>query len=102
MSAEPLFHDPMKLLTQVATFAYFEFINAGTLSSGIYVLQIGETKKQKPHIEDELYFGITGKSSMVVGDKTFQVSSGDAIFVPACLSHRFFNIVEDLKLVVFF
>lgn len=81
---------------------YFEFINLATLSAGIYSLPSGATDPQKPHTEDELYYVMAGKSSMLVGKETFQINTGDVIFVPAFLEHRFYDITEELKLLVFF
>lgn len=81
---------------------YQEFIHNTTLSGGIYSLKAGETDLQNPHTEDELYYVISGSSSMIVGEERFEVRTGDVIFVPAFLEHRFYDINNDLTLLVFF
>lgn len=103
MNTSPQYHFSRTFLDDGAIASgFFEFIHKPTLSSGIYSLEAGSTDPQKPHTEDELYYVMAGKSSMHVGDATFQISTGDIIFVPAYLDHRFFDIAEDLKLLVFF
>lgn len=103
MTSAPHFHFPEDLLsTGSSQNTYYEYIHTPTLSSGIYTLHAGEKDFQKPHTEDELYYVLSGKSSMYVGDQKFIVRQGDVIFVPANVDHRFYDIVEDLKLLVFF
>ena len=45
---------------------------------------------------------LEGESKFVVASKEFDVVAGDIIYVPAHIEHRFFDIREDLKLLVFF
>ena len=82
--------------------SYFKFIENKTLSSGIYVLLAGQVDPQQPHTEDELYYVVEGRSMFQVNGKLFEVSVGDVIYVPAHDPHRFYDITEDLKLLVFF
>ena len=81
---------------------YHEFINNNTLSSGIYVLHAGQDDPQEPHKYDELYFILEGSSRFAVAGEQFDVQAGDALFVPAHVSHRFFDITKDLRILVFF
>ena len=81
---------------------YYEFLKHPALSSGIYVLKVGEPDLQKPHTEDEIYYVLQGQSRMVIGNQVLTVAQGDLIYVPAYQEHRFYDITEDLKLLVFF
>lgn len=96
------YHFPGGLLKAESGSRYQEFVHNTTLSAGIYSLHVGETDLQNPHTEDELYYVISGSSLMVVGAERFEVRAGDVIFVPAFLEHRFYEIAEDLTILVFF
>ena len=82
--------------------SYFQYIENSALSSGIYILKAGESDPQKPHSEDELYYVMEGRSRFEVNDLNYAVGPGDVIYVPAFDPHRFYDIEEDLKLLVFF
>ncbi len=82
--------------------AYFEFLRVLTLSAGIYSLPAGGVDPQKPHSEDELYYIITGKAMIQVGDEACPVEPGTLVFVAAGVDHRFHNITEDLQVLVLF
>ncbi|NJN16208.1 MAG: cupin domain-containing protein [Oscillochloris sp.] len=79
-----------------------EFLRVDSLSAGIYRLPAGETDLQRPHAEDEIYFVIRGKAILRVGDEERPVAPGDLLYVPRNADHRFFNISEDLVLLVVF
>jgi mannose-6-phosphate isomerase-like protein (cupin superfamily) len=81
---------------------YLEFIRTESLSVGLYVLAVGATDRQRPHTEDEVYYVISGRSRMTVGDETRDVGPGSVIFVAATVPHRFHDIAEELRIVVFF
>jgi quercetin dioxygenase-like cupin family protein len=81
---------------------YLEFLRVPALSAGLYSLQAGARDSQQPHTEDEVYYIVSGKAAFAGGDKTYQVQAGSVLFVEAGLEHRFFDIVEDLKALVFF
>ena len=81
---------------------YLEFLRVPAMSAGLYVLQAGASDKQKPHAEDEIYYVLRGKARMRVSDDQFEVAPGQIIFVPARADHRFFEITEELALLVFF
>lgn len=84
------------------THPYYEFLNHAALSAGIYKLQSGRPDLQNPHSEDEIYYVLEGQSKMVIGSSSHSISQGDIIYVPAFEEHRFYDIQEDLKLLVFF
>ncbi len=81
---------------------YLEFLRVPAMSAGLYSLRAGEKDNQQPHTEDEIYYVVSGKASFVGGDKEYPVQAGSVLFVEAHLEHRFFDIVEDLNVLVFF
>src|SRR5579862_4601171 len=81
---------------------YAEFLRQPSLSMGIYSLAAGALDPQQPHTEDEVYYVVSGQGSMRLGNETILVKAGAVIFVPANEPHRFFNITEDLTILVIF
>src|SRR5882672_858356 len=81
---------------------YKEFIRVPLLSVGVYVLPAGATDPQRPHREDEAYYVVRGRARMRVGTEEQVVKSGSVIFVPGSVEHRFFDISEELEVLVFF
>ena len=81
---------------------YLEFVRAQSLSAGLYVLAAGATDPQGPHTEDELYYVISGSGRITVGTQQRAVAAGSAIFVAATVPHRFHDITEELRILVFF
>jgi mannose-6-phosphate isomerase-like protein (cupin superfamily) len=57
---------------------------------------------QAPHLEDEVYFVVSGRATLKVGGQEQEVSAGKILFVRATSEHTFFNIEEDLTLVAIF
>ena len=95
---------------------YREFLRVPAMSAGLYVLPAGITDPQKPHHEDELYHVVRGHARMRVGSKEQgvggqaqeehsedqAVSEGSVIFVAAGVEHRFYDITEELVVLVVF
>ena len=81
---------------------YEEFLRVPAMSAGLYVLAAGATDPQKPHNEDEIYYVIRGRARMRIGTEEQAVQPGSVIFVEARAEHRFFDITEDLEVLVFF
>ena len=81
---------------------YSEFLRVPALSAGIYVLAAGSADPQSPHKEDEMYYVVRGKARMRAGSEDQAVGGGSIIFVPAGMEHRFYEITEDLMVIVFF
>ena len=82
--------------------SWIEFQRADDLSTGLYVLDVGELDEQEPHTEDEIYVCVTGQAHFVTPTGECDVSPGSVIFVPAREEHRFVDITEKLRLVVVF
>jgi mannose-6-phosphate isomerase-like protein (cupin superfamily) len=81
---------------------YFEFLRRAAMSAGVYVLPAGGTDPQKPHEEDELYYVVSGCARMQVATEDRDVKAGTVIFVAADVEHRFYDITEELVVLVFF
>lgn len=81
---------------------YLEFLRIPQMSAGIYVLPAGGADTQSPHKEDELYYVVRGKARMKVAAEERAVAEGSVIFVAANVEHRFYEISEELMLLVFF
>ena len=82
--------------------AYREFLRVPSMSAGLYVLPAGVTNHQKPHHEDEVYYIVRGQARFKAGDEDREVSAGDVIFVAAEVEHRFYDIREELAVLVMF
>ena len=81
---------------------YQEFLRVPALSAGVYVLPAGSTDPQTPHKEDEVYYVVRGHAKMRVGSEEQVVKPSSVIFVAAEVDHRFFDISEELEVLVFF
>lgn len=81
---------------------YFEFLRVPAMSAGVYVLPAGGSDPQKPHHEDEIYYVLRGRARMKIGLEDAEVSAGSVIFVEAEAEHRFYDIQEELEVLVFF
>jgi mannose-6-phosphate isomerase-like protein (cupin superfamily) len=81
---------------------YREFLRVPSMSCGVYQLARGATDLQAPHDEDETYFVVSGRGRVRVDGREQSVSAGSVLFVSATAEHSFFEIEEDMTLVVFF
>ena len=81
---------------------YFEFLRVPAMSAGIYVLSVGEADPQSPHTEDEMYYVVSGRGRMKSGNEDQAVGPGTVIFVAAGVEHCFYDVVENLTVLVFF
>jgi mannose-6-phosphate isomerase-like protein (cupin superfamily) len=81
---------------------YLEFLRVPALSAGLYVLPAGSTDLQSPHQQDEVYYIVRGRARMRAGSEDHAVSEGSVIYVAAEAEHRFYDITEELTVLVFF
>ena len=81
---------------------YKEFLNVPSLSCGVYHLPKGAKDMQTPHDEDEVYFVLDGNARMQIGEEMREIGAGDILYVKATEEHSFFEIEEDMTLLVFF
>jgi quercetin dioxygenase-like cupin family protein len=82
--------------------AWLEFFRHSSLSMGLYCLRAGQVDQQRPHTEDEVYYVLKGRASFQAGNERQAVMPGTIIFVEQSVEHRFFDIIEDLAVLVFF
>ena len=81
---------------------YREFLKVPALSCGLYYLPRESEDMQSPHTEDEVYYVLKGKAHLKVGDETREIGAGSLLYVNATQTHSFFEIEEDMTLLVFF
>ena len=72
------------------------------MSAGLYVLGAGASDPQQPHHEDEMYYIVRGRARFRAGEQDSAVSAGSLLFVAAEVEHRFYDISEELEVLVFF
>jgi len=80
---------------------YIDFLASDKLSVGLAVWTQGATDRQQPHREDEVYYVISGRGTIWVGDEDRSVKPGSLVFVAAGVEHRFHAIEEELRVLVF-
>ena len=81
---------------------YLEFLRVPAMSAGVYVLPAGGTDPQSPHHEDEMYYVVRGRGRMRAGSEEHAVGEGSIIFVASGVEHCFYEITEELTVLVFF
>ncbi len=90
--------------------SYLEFLRVPAMSAGVYVLPAGAPDPQQPHHQDEIYYVVRGKAKMRLVSKEHDeeraeersVGEGSVIFVEAGLEHRFFDVEQELVVLVVF
>lgn len=81
---------------------YREFLRVPALNCGVYRLKAGSKDMQGPHDDDEVYYVLEGRARLRVGDEDHAVEPGSVLYVGATSEHSFFEIDEDMTLLVFF
>ncbi len=81
---------------------YREFLRVPAMSAGFYVLPAGATDPQRPHHEDEMYYVVRGRARFKAGTEERAVSAGSVLFVAAEVEHYFYDVKEELAVLVFF
>ncbi|MEM7371163.1 MAG: cupin domain-containing protein [Bacteroidota bacterium] len=81
---------------------WLPFMKGNNVLTGLYILKAGAEDGQRPHDTDEVYYVATGKGKFVAGGEEVSIQAGSILFVKAEVEHKFFDITEDLVLVVFF
>ena len=81
---------------------YREFLRVPALNCGLYRLKAGSKDKQGAHDDDEVYYVLEGRGRLRVGDRDHLVEPGSVLYVSATSDHSFFEIDEDMTLLVFF
>ena len=81
---------------------YLEFLNVPAINCGVYFLEAGSTDMQAPHDDDEVYLVLGGRARMRLGEEERDVGEGSLLYVSATTEHSFFEIEEDMTLLVIF
>jgi len=81
---------------------YREFLRVPAMSAGLYVLAAGSTDPQRPHHEDEMYYVVRGRGRFKAGGEDREVFAGSVIYVAAEVEHHFYDIEEEIVVLVFF
>src|SRR5689334_23323049 len=81
---------------------FVEFLRIPALSCAVYRLPAGARDMQAPHLEDEVYFVVSGRAVLKIGDQEQAVGPGNILYVQATTEHSFFRIEEDLTLIAVF
>lgn len=72
----------------------------GELQVELYVPQSEDL--QQPHSRDECYVVVRGEGSFQMGDEIVPFATGDFLFVPAGMEHRFLNFGDRMEAWVIF
>jgi mannose-6-phosphate isomerase-like protein (cupin superfamily) len=81
---------------------YREFLRVPSLSCGVYRLPPGAPDLQSPHDEDEVYFVVSGRGRLRIDGSEKSLSRGSIFYVGATTEHSFFEVEEEMTLLVFF
>ena len=83
---------------------WFEFLNAPSLSMGLYRIAAGTSDQESHsiHQRDEIYVGVSGRGHLTADDEKYEVKTGSVIYVKAGIKHHFHDVAEDLSVLVFF
>ncbi len=81
---------------------WLPFIQGENVLAGLYYLKAGSEDRQQPHDTDEIYYVLSGQAKFEAGEENRSIEAGDILFVKAEVDHQFYDIQEDLKLLVFF
>jgi quercetin dioxygenase-like cupin family protein len=86
----------------------FDFLVTGEESGGSYftlVVDVGPGLGPPPHthhLEDEQFYVLEGQLTYLIGDRTFQLSTGDFIHIPRGTVHSFTNGPKHSRLLATF
>lgn len=81
---------------------WFPFFRGEHVLTGIYRLEAGMIDRQQPHDTDEVYYVIKGAGKFEAGEERMSIAAGTILFVKADVEHQFYDIKEDIVLLVFF
>ncbi len=93
---------PEKVLEKLesAGAPFLEVFKHGTLAVEVYKPK--KVDLQQPHDRDEVYIIISGSGTFLNDGRRSTVQSGDFLFVPAGIEHRFENFTDDFATWVIF
>jgi quercetin dioxygenase-like cupin family protein len=81
----------------------FKFLDEESVIGDIYLLPAGQKGGTQVHAFDQVYYVISGVAELALaGGTQSTIKPGKIIFVKAGVQHHFFNVTEDLNLLVLF
>jgi mannose-6-phosphate isomerase-like protein (cupin superfamily) len=80
---------------------FAEFFRSSTLSLTVARWLAGSVDDQEPHTEDEVYYVVSGRARLRVAEEDAAVGAGSIAYVAAGVEHHFYDIEEDLSVIVF-
>src|SRR4029077_20251754 len=80
---------------------YVDFLASDKLSVGLAIWKAGSIDRQQPHKKGEVYYVVSGRGAIRVAGEDRAVRQGSLVFVAAGVEHRFHDIEEDLRVLVF-
>jgi mannose-6-phosphate isomerase-like protein (cupin superfamily) len=92
--------DALQLLAANPASLFIKIMEHGSMSVEVYKPR--HTDNQTPHLQDELYVIISGAGEFINAGVRVPFSSGDVLFVPAGVEHRFENFSDDFATWVIF
>ncbi len=81
---------------------YLEFLKVPSMNCGVYFLPAGSKDMQSYHDDDELYVVLEGHARMRLDGNERAIGPGSVLYVGAETGHQFFEIDEDMTLLVVF
>ena len=79
---------------------HFEVLDEETMTVEVGRYSASTAAPKNPHTGDEIYYVISGSGMARVGEETYPVEAGDVVYVEAGLEHDFFNIEEDITVLI--
>lgn len=92
--------DAISQLSKEETNRFTTVMQRGSMSVEYYAPQ--KKDLQKPHKQDELYIIASGTGTFTRDNEKVDCKTGDVLFVPAGIEHRFENFTEDFATWVIF
>ena len=92
--------EAMELLPGPGGERFAKVLEHGSMEVEVYAPR--GTDPQTPHTRDELYVVVSGSGQFVNGPERHEFGSGDVLFVPAGVEHRFEDFTDDLVVWVVF
>ncbi len=79
---------------------HLEVLDEESMTVEVGRYKTGTSEPKNPHTGDEIYYVIEGAGMARAGDETYEVEAGDVMYVESGLEHDFFNIDEELKVLI--
>jgi mannose-6-phosphate isomerase-like protein (cupin superfamily) len=92
--------EAMELLPGPGGERFAKVLEHGSMEVEVYAPR--DKDPQTPHVRDELYVVVSGSGQFVNGPERHEFGSGDVLFVPAGVEHRFEDFTDDLVVWVVF